>query len=108
MGRARLAIAFSSRTIVGAKSYKFSLNGGTISTSRFTWKTSSVESFLMSGLVPVGSTAGLIDSWTYTPPNPTTNIPQQALPLGMNLWCFQSLPASNQEVIIRDFQFVPQ
>src|SRR3954469_23823119 len=69
----------ASGTTVGAKSYRFSLNGATLSTSRFVWSSARVDSFLMGGLAPVGSTAGLIDSWTYTPPNPTVNIPQQAL-----------------------------
>src|SRR5205814_10557679 len=69
-----------------------------------------VRSYLMGGFVPVTSTAGLIDSWTYTPPDPTTNIPQQALPLGMNLWCFETPPSNGQEVEIdvRDFQSVPE
>jgi hypothetical protein len=26
----------------------------------------------------------------------------------MNLWCFKVLPSSDQEVILQDFQFVPQ
>jgi hypothetical protein len=30
------------------------------------------------------------------------------MPTGMNLWCFKVLPASDQEVILQDFQFVPQ
>jgi hypothetical protein len=99
----------ASGTTVGAKSYRFSLNGATLSTSRFIWASTRVDSFLMNGLVPVGSTAGLVDSWVYTPANPTVNIPQQTLPLGMNLWCFESPPSNGQnvEVVIRDFQFVP-
>ena len=44
------------------------------------------------------------------PPNPTVNIPQQALPLGMNLWCFDAPPSDGKpvEIVIRDFAFVPE
>jgi len=95
---------------IGEKSYSFSLNGGTASTSRFIWNGTSIQSFLMSGYAPVGSTAGLINSWLYAPTNPSVNIPQQALPLGINLWCFGAPPSDgkNVEVVIRDFTFVPQ
>ncbi len=100
----------ASGTTVGEMSYKFSLNGGTLSTSRFIWNKTSIQDFLIDGFQPVGSTTDLIKSWTYAPNNPTVNIPQQALPLGMNLWCFEATPSDgkNVEVVIRDFQFVPE
>ncbi|MDB4983113.1 MAG: hypothetical protein JWM82_3865, partial [Myxococcales bacterium] len=93
---------------IGELTYSFSLNGGTSSTSRFIWNSVSIESFLLSGFAAVGSTTGLIKSWKYAPTNPTTNIPQQALPLGMNLWCFDHTPSDgkNVEIVIRDFQMV--
>jgi hypothetical protein len=95
---------------IGELAYTFDLGGGTLSTSRFVWVTTSIESFLMGGIAAIDSTAGLIKSWTYSPPNPTVNIPQQALPLGMNLWCFQAPPAGaqNVEIVIRDFQMLPE
>lgn len=95
---------------IGEKSYKFSLNGGTQSTSRFIWSSSSIQNFLLSGFEAVTSVDNLINSWTYAPSNPTTNIPQQALPLGINLWCFDAPPSDgkNVEVVIRDFQFVAE
>jgi hypothetical protein len=100
----------ASGTTIGEMSYKFSLNGGTFSTSRFIWSKTTIQDFLINGFQPVGSTTDLINSWTYAPNNPTINIPQQALPLGMNLWCFQATPSDgkNVEVVIRDFQFVPE
>src|SRR6185295_5877111 len=64
----------ASGTTIGEMSYKFSLNGGTLSTSRFIWSKTSIQDFLMSGIEPVGSTANLIKSWTYAPANPTINI----------------------------------
>lgn len=100
----------ASGTVIGEKTYKFSLNGGTLSTSRFIWSTSKIDNFLLEDLQPVGSTSGLINSWTYAPNNATVNIPQQALPLGMNLWCFDNPPSDGKdvEVVIRNFQFVPE
>jgi hypothetical protein len=100
----------ASGSTIGELAYNFSLGGGTASTSRFIWKSTSIQDFLLSGYQPIGSLTGLIKTWTYTPSNPTTNIPQQALPLGMNLWCFGAPPSNGQgvEVIIRDFQFVPE
>ncbi len=100
----------ASGTTIGEKTYTFSLNGGTLSTSRFIWGTTSIQSFLIKGLQPVGSTTDLINSWTYAPNNSQTNIPQQALPLGMNLWCFDKTPTDGLpvEVVIRDFKFVAQ
>src|SRR3954447_15770876 len=95
---------------IGELSYTFSLGGSTLSTSRFAWTKSSITSSLLGGLQPVAGTAGLIKTWTYMPPTPTVNIPQQALPLGMNLWCFDGPPSDGKpvEIVIRDFQFVPE
>jgi MYXO-CTERM domain-containing protein len=95
---------------IGELAYSFTLSGSTFSTSRFIWSKTSIESFLMTGFTPVGSTSGLLKSWTYMPTNPTVNIPQQALPLGMNLWCFQAPPADSKdiEIVIRDFEMVPE
>ncbi len=95
---------------IGEKSYKFSLSGATFSTSRFIWGSKSIQNFLLAGFESVTSTDNLLSSWTYAPANPTTNIPQQALPLGINLWCFDGPPSDgkNVEVVIRDFEFVPE
>ena len=99
----------ASGSIIGELSYTFSLDGGTLSTSRFIWTKDSIEDFLFAGLQPPSSTASSLESWQYAPANPSTNIPQQALPLGMNLWCF-AIPADgkNVEIVVRDFQFVPE
>ena len=98
----------ASGSTVGELSYTFSLNGSTLSTSRFVWFTSSISDFLFSGLVNVTTTVGSVKTWTYQPQNATMNIPQQALPLGMNLWCFNAPPSDGNpvEVVIRDFVFV--
>jgi len=100
----------ASGTVIGEKAYEFSLAGETLSTSRFVWSTSKIENSLLKGAQPVGSTLSLIESWTYAPNNSMLNIPQQALPLGMNLWCFDNPPSDGKEVevVVRDFQFVPE
>jgi hypothetical protein len=99
----------ASGSTIGTFSYTFSLNGGTSSTSRFVWTSTSIDNALLNGYVPVGSNAGLTKSWLYKPSNPSVNIPQKALPLGMNLWCFGAPPSDgkNVEIVIRDFQYVP-
>ncbi len=99
----------NSGTTVGELSYTFALKS-TLSTSRFIWTASSIQDFVIDGLQPVSSTTGLIKTWTYAPSNPSTNIPQRAMPLGMNLWCFNAPPSDSQpvEIVIRDFQFVPE
>jgi hypothetical protein len=93
---------------VSELSYTFSLGGSTLSTSRFVWTTISITSSLYSGLQPIDGTAGLIKDWTNAPQNPTVNIPQEALPLGMNLWCFDAPPSDGNpvEIVIRDFSYL--
>ncbi|HXJ21039.1 MAG TPA: hypothetical protein VMT03_12475 [Polyangia bacterium] len=93
----------------GEMSFRFSLVGEP-TTSRFVWSTSAITDFLFSGLASVDLTTGPINTWTYAPSNPTVNIPQQALPLGMNLWCFGAPPSDGNpvEIVIRDFTFVPE
>jgi hypothetical protein len=100
----------ASGNTIGELSFRFSLNGSTFSTSRFIWTQNSIQDFLLSGFQAIGSTTGLIKTWTYAPNNPTVNIPQQALPLGINLWCFDAPPSDgkNVEVVIRDFEFAPE
>ena len=100
----------ASGSTIGNHNFNFSLNGGTFSTSRFVWSAKSIASSLMTDFQAPGSSAGLLQGWTYAPSNPATNIPQQALPLGMNLWCFEATPSNGQnvEVVIRDFQFIPE
>jgi hypothetical protein len=97
----------ASGSMIGELSYTFSLNGATLSTSRFVWSSTSIVDSLFGGLQSIDGTAGLIKTWTYAPPNPTVNIPQQALPLGMNLWCFNAPPSDGNpvEIVIRDFTF---
>jgi hypothetical protein len=88
--------------------FSFTLIGGTLTTARLVWTPTSVTGTIMSGAQPIGATQNVLRTFSYAPADNAVRIPQAAMPLGMNFWCFQSFPASNQEVIIRDFQFVPQ
>jgi hypothetical protein len=88
--------------------FTVNLNGGTLTTARLVWTSTSVTGTVMSGLQPVGTTANVLHTWTFAPADYSARIPQQPVPLGMNLWCFKKTPSTNQEVIIQDFQFVPQ
>jgi MYXO-CTERM domain-containing protein len=90
------------------KNFKFSLSGGSEVTARLVWSSAGISGTLMSGLQPIGTTANVLLTTSYMPSNPTSKIPQKALPLGMNLWCYEGLPAKPQEAVIEDFTFVPE
>lgn len=93
----------------GASSWEdnFTVTGGSnLTTVRVEWSSTSIVFIIMDGLQPLGTTANVLKTDTYT--SDSVHIPQVPLPLGMNLWSFQATPAVNQEVIIRNFQFAPQ
>ena len=90
------------------RDFEINLKGGKLTTARLVWTPTSVTGTIMSGLQPIGTTANVLKTWTFTPTDPKARIPQQPMPTGMNLWSFKVLPTSDQEVVLRDFQFVPQ
>jgi hypothetical protein len=100
----------NSGNTIGETTFKFSLGGGTSSTARMHWVQDSIESTVLKGHQAIGSDAELIKRWKYAPQNPGTNIPQNAMPLGINLWCFDAPPTDgqNMEIVIRDFQFIKE
>lgn len=87
--------------------FSFSLSGGTLTTARTVWSSTSVVGTVMSGLQPPESSSQVLHTHTYAPADPTAHIPQVAVPLGINLWSFQANPAQDQEIIIRDFRYIP-
>jgi hypothetical protein len=96
----------NSGTTIGRAHFPFSLTG-TYTTSRFTWNPTSVAFWLMGGFQPIGTTGNIIDSWTY--PSTTTNIPQHAMPLHINLWLYKGHPPSDGrpvEIVIKSFSKV--
>jgi hypothetical protein len=90
--------------------YPFSLGGGNAATARMVWSSQGVHAALLAGFQPIGTTANVLQTWDYTPTDTADNIPQHAMPLGMNLWCYKAVPASGQsvEIVLRDFLFVPE
>jgi hypothetical protein len=100
----------NSGSTVGATTFDFSLNG-TYSTSRFVWSGTGISFSVLEGFKELGDTSGMIKKWTYAPSSPATNIPQRAMPLGMNLWiCSDGCttdPTAGVEIIVRSFTFVP-
>lgn len=82
----------------------FHVTGGSVTTARTEWAADHITFTLMNGSQPVGTTAEVIKTETYT--STALNIPQVAVPVGINLWCFKQTPAKKQSVVIRDFQFV--
>jgi hypothetical protein len=59
----------------------------------------------MNGIQPIGKTGDVIKTETYS--SSAADIPQQPVPVGINLWCFQQTPVKDQAVVIRGFDFVP-
>ncbi|MGB7052482.1 MAG: hypothetical protein WBG41_13000 [Acidimicrobiales bacterium] len=80
---------------------------GNLVTARLTWTSTSITETVMSGLQPMGTTNDVLHTWTFEPSNPEARIPQQAVPLGMNLWCYEAKPSHGQKITIRSFQFDP-
>jgi len=90
---------------VSAWEDNFYVSGGTLTTARTEWFPDHIVFTLMNGAQPIGTTRNVIQTETYT--SDATNVPQIAVPVGINLWCFKQTPAENQSVVIRNFQFVP-
>jgi len=84
----------------------FHITGGSLTTARMEWRSGEIVFTIMDGIQPIGTTANVIRTKTYA--SNATNIPQEAAPVGINFWCFQTTPAKDQSVVIRDFQFVGQ
>jgi hypothetical protein len=85
----------------------FTVNNGTnLTTARMEWHSTSVVFTVTSGDQPIGTTANVLQTATFSPPD-TQKIPQQPLPVGINLWAFLALPSKDQSVTIRSFQYVP-
>jgi hypothetical protein len=90
---------------VSAWEDNFHVTGGTVTTARMEWYSDHIVFTLMNGVHPIGTTGDVIKAETYS--STAINIPQVAVPLGINLWCFKQTPSKDQTVVIRDFKFVP-
>ncbi len=87
--------------------FHINLHGHNLLTARLLWTSSLVTATVMSGLQPLGNTKHVLHTWTFAPRDYLARIPQEPVPVGVNLWCFKKMPGIEQEVILRDFQFVP-
>jgi hypothetical protein len=97
---------------IGETTFEFALNG-TLTTSTFVWSSEKISYLTQEGIKELGDNSDPIKTWEYAPTNPTTNIPQRAMPLGMNLWICSECggqPSDGQQVdvVIRSFRFVPE
>jgi hypothetical protein len=88
--------------------FTYNANGSTLTTARFEWSSTCIVATIMSGLQPIGTTANVLQTVAFAPPDYNARIPQVPLPVAMNLWCFHAAPATDQEVVVRDFQCVPK
>ena len=87
--------------------YDATLSGGE-STYRFTWLPSQVRFESLNGFSE--DETGLFGTWTFAPPDFAERIPQQPLPVHMNLWLFNGhTPGDHQDVdiAIAGFRFTP-
>jgi hypothetical protein len=91
---------------VSAWEDNFHVAGENLTTARMEWYSDRIVFTLMKGVHPIGSTADVIKTETYT--STPINIPQAAAPVGINLWCFKQTPSADQSVTVRDFRFVPR
>ena len=90
---------------VSAWEDNFHVTGGTVTTARMEWFSDHIVFTLMNGVHPIGTTGDVIKTETYS--STAINIPQVAVPVGINLWCFKQTPGKDQAVVIRDFDFAP-
>lgn len=78
-----------------------------MSTHRFVWNSQSVSFYALSGFTD--SMAGEYANWTFAPTNYAQLIPQNAMPVHMNLWLTGGPPSDGQEVeiVVTQFTFTP-
>ena len=78
-------------------------------THRFIWSPDHIAFRSMRG---IGSgSLPAFGQWNYKPTNPARHIPQNALPVHLNLWLFQGQAPSNGQpvvIVINGFHFTPQ
>ena len=89
------------------ENFSFTLPDEKRTTARLIWRSNEVVGAVLPGLQPLSASVRVFHTHTYAPANPGAFLPQTALPVGINFWCFQAKPSREQEVVIRDFQYVP-
>lgn len=90
-----------------SKKQSFTLSGS-FTTHRFRWESTGV--FFQSLHGHRDDNVNQFANWCYYPLDHITRIPQEPLPVHLNLWLFQGNPPSNGQtvdVVIRKFTFTP-
>ena len=78
-------------------------------THRFTWSPKSIVFRSLRGFTS-GNTP-VFGQWSYRPTNPSSHIPQNPLPVHLNVWLIKGhAPTNGQtvEIVINSFRFTPQ
>ena len=74
-----------------------------VSTHRFEWRSNRVVFESRRG-------GAIVAQWVFAPSDPGARIPQQGMPVAMNLWTYQGVAPSNGrnvEIVIRSFRYTP-
>ena len=75
-------------------------------TARFVWSAGKIEFYIMAGHVPVNAAPEHVLQHD-TLVSDGTNVPQVALPIGINLWSFEKPPQQEWDIVFRRFDFLP-
>lgn len=90
-----------------SRTFRFTLNGNK-TTQRFTWASKSILFQSLNG--HYDDNRNEYQRWLFQPSDSAAQIPQQPLPVLINLWLFQGHAPSNAkevEMIIASFKFTP-
>jgi len=89
-------------------SHQFDMSANTgMSTHRFSWSSQQIYFQALTGLTD--NNTGQYANWTFAPSDNVNLIPQNAIPLHMNLWLFQGQPprdGAEEELVIAEFKWI--
>jgi hypothetical protein len=89
----------------GSQTFNFTLNG-TYTTQRFTWASDQIYFQSLHGHRTDNNYQ--ITDWLYKPDDPQSYIPQNPMPVHINLWLSGGQPPSSEvEIIIAKFSYTP-
>ncbi len=89
------------------RSFSFSLTNDR-TTQRFVWTPSGIAFRSLNGFTSGNSPS--FGHWAYKPSNPAVHVPQQALPVHMNLWLYAGQAPTDGKavnIVINNFKFTP-
>jgi hypothetical protein len=95
---------------IGHRGFNFKLSG-TWTTSRFVWSENKIQFFLMGGHQSIRNTTNVIYKWEYSPSSPKSTIPQEPMPLHINLWLDRGRPPTDRQpvdVVLQNFEYMAE